>query len=194
MTKAYDASTSEVTIALRNQFPVKTIDGVTVYANFAAMTPDMLRRILEEGALRVLNDGIGSAQLTDAEKRAKIEKRLDAWARGEWTIKERAQSIWTVMRECFVAEMLEKQTTTEKAVEASIKATIAAVFGEKEKATFENYLKAVATLKAKADGEKRSVDDIRIALEEKYGEMAQARIAAQEAVPTVKIDVSMIDI
>lgn len=192
----YNRETVDVTLAVRKQFPIATFGSETVYAPFADMPVDVLRTLIEQGAMRILKDGAGGKDKSDADKIAGMRKRIDAWLGGNFHVTERAAGIWTTMREAYVAEQQAKhEGLSSRAVEQAIDKTIKSVLGADAKLTFENFLRAVAKSLAKKAGEKRSMDDLFTALVEKYEKAAGELIKAHNAaLAAVKIDLTDIEV
>jgi hypothetical protein len=90
-----------VTLNLRESFPIKSYGQDTVYAPFADMPEDVLVTLIEQGALRILNDGAGGKDKTDVEKAAGMRKRIDAWIAGNFHITTRGSTVETLMREAL---------------------------------------------------------------------------------------------
>lgn len=192
MAQTYDVSTSNVTLALRNQFPAKTFAGKTVYVPFAELPAEVIVTLLEQGALRILNDGNGAKDLTDDERFAKMQKRVDAWKQGSFRVVDRADSLQSLMKECYVAEQVAKHAgTSAKQVETAIRATVKAELGDVN-ATFDNFLKAVAKQLAKRPGEKRSGETITDLLGGVWEGKAQA-LAAERAKANAKVTIDLGD-
>lgn len=170
-----------ITLDVRDAFPIRSFGQDTVYAPFASMPPALLVTLLYEGAQRILGDGAGGSKKTDAEKIAGMNKRIDAWLAGNFTITDRGESATTAMREAYIVECLGNMSIdpndraatrkAEKAINESIAATVTKVLGKDTKATFTNYLAAIATSMAKVEGS-GTKDEILEALESKYEGLA----------------------
>ncbi len=130
--------------------------------------------------------------MDDAAWQAARDKRTLPWKQGLWAAKagQRGEQFVTHMRNAFVAEQVSKGKTV-KEVDALISARVKALFGDKEKATFDRFLDATATLIAKEA--KVDYNDARAKLETKYETLAREALAAAEKVVDA-IDISDIDL
>ena len=130
--------------------------------------------------------------MNDAAWQAARDKRASAWMQGLWAAKagQRGEQFVTHMRNAFVAEQVAKGKTV-KEIDALIVARVRALFGDKEKATFDRFLDATSTLIAKEA--KVDYDDVRAKLETKYEALAREALAAAEKVVDA-IDISDIDL
>lgn len=130
--------------------------------------------------------------MDDAAWQAARDKRASAWYRGDWAAKagQRGEQFVTHMRNAFIAEQVAKGKTV-KETDALIAGRVKAVFGDKEKASFDRFLDATATLIAKEA--KVDYDSTRAKLEAKYEALAREALAAAEKVVDA-IDISDIDL
>jgi hypothetical protein len=130
---------------------LRNVGGVAVKLDWTKVPEAILPAILEVGAKTVLTNAFngGGKTATDTEKLAAMEKKIAAWYRGEFNVVTRGDSMMTAMREQYVDERRAATNATRADVEKAIKATVKAVFGADESATFGKFLDAVATLKAK---------------------------------------------
>lgn len=176
--------TYEVKIALPERSLFKNIGGKAHYVDWQEVPANVLGEILVGGAMIILNNAFNSVSKDDKANEdmrlARALKRLDAWKQGSYTIVERGDGQASLMKECYVAEVQERNPGASlKSIEAAIKRTVKETLGEVN-ATFDNFLHAVAVQKASADGETRSADELRKALVERY-EDAAAKLAASRA-------------
>ena len=165
-------------------FPVKTLEYALVNGFLSALS-DVSRP----------KDDNGKA-MDDSCWQAARDKRMVSWKQGDWAAKggARGESAMTALKEQYIDERKAAIGATRKAVEDSIKATIKSVFGDKEPATFDNFLNAVAVLKHRAsDGESGDVISIREAIETDLAARAEAA-AAERAKIAKSIDVSALDL
>lgn len=132
------------------------------------------------------------------DREAKVQKKLDAWYRGEFNVVARGDSILTAMREVYILDTIAKYKAagtevTIAEVEKSIKATVTSVFGEKESATFGKFIDAMARLIARNEhGPKATEEQIaeaREAFESHYAKLVEER-AAKQAKAAEKLDLS----
>jgi hypothetical protein len=88
-----------------NEVYVGTFGGKRFAFNWTEIPTEVIGRILTEGALRVLRDGTGGKDKTEAEKLAAVTKRVDSWRAGSWTVSARGSAIETIMRELIKANV-----------------------------------------------------------------------------------------
>lgn len=163
-----------------DKMPIETIQFAVVNGFLSALS-DVSRPKDENGKA-----------LDDAAWQAARDKRALPWKQGLWAAKagQRGEQFVTHMRNAFVAEQVAKGKTV-KEIDALISARVKALFGKDEKATFDRFLDATATLIAK----EANVDyqDARAKLETKYETLAREALAAAEKVVDA-IDISDIDL
>jgi hypothetical protein len=154
----------------------------------------VLARIFETG-LKVLLTNVyngGGKTATDSERVAALQKKVDAWKRGEFNVVDRGESFFTAWREVYMADCLAAGLKTSEA-EANIKAKVAEFLPKDTKATFNAYLDALAIEAVKA-GEAGDVESMRAALEGYYSTEAakreEARAKSKAKVVAPKIDLS----
>jgi hypothetical protein len=154
----------------------------------------VLARIFETG-LKVLLTNVyngGGKTATDSERVAALQKKVDAWKRGEFNVVDRGESFFTAWREVYMADCLAAGLKTSEA-EANIKAKVGEFLPKDTKATFNAYLDALAIEAVKA-GEAGDVESMRAALEGYYSTEAQkreeARAKSKAKVVAPKIDLS----
>lgn len=122
-------------------------------------------------------------------KMAAAQKKLDAWYRGEFNIVERGDSMLTAMKEAYIDDIRSKQEGASiKDVEESIKATVSAVYGEKETATFGKFLDAMGTLLHKQD-DSQTAEQHREAMESYLAGLVEESAKKRSAV-AAKLDVT----
>jgi hypothetical protein len=189
----YTTTTNPVTINVRDAFPIAAFAGDTVYVEFSKLPPHMLATLLEEGAQRILRDGIGAKDLSDVEKAAKLRKRIDAWMLGQFRITERDAQQSTLMKECYVQEQLQKHPgASQKQIESAMRQTVKAQLGDVN-ATFDNFLRAVSKQASAGDDAKAQATYEKLA-----GKYEQAAIELQKtraaAASSVTIDLTDFDI
>lgn len=126
---------------------------------------------------------------TDADLAAARDRIVtQAWMQGTWNLSGAGprESLMGELREFYVAERIVADGTTAKAVDSKIKATVKAVFGEDEKASFGRFMDAVATMKVKADPKLDFVttrDEIEAGLVERYRADKAAKAEAEAESP-----------
>lgn len=188
-------ATTVVEVPVRDSVAVATYGGKTVWLEASKLSPEMLGTLIYEGSLRILRDGIGAKDLSDAERIAKLEKRLAAWKAGSFRVLERGDALASLMRECYVREVQAKHPgATQRAVEKQMRETVKATLGEDVNATFENFLRAVA----KGVAEREGKEEVEVAelLIEKYEAAARELMAererAKEATQGMTLDLSSV--
>lgn len=188
------SNTFEVTITLPKSLFLRNVAGKPVNLDWTSVPAAVIADIACGGAKVLLTNAFnsGGKDVKESDRLANMQKRMDAWARGEYAITERAASQTALMAECYIAEMLARHDgTSEKAVRDAMRATVTKMLGKDTKATFVNFLQATATAMAKADGEKRSKDELLALLTAKY-EKAAAELEAERAkASTVELDLSI---
>jgi hypothetical protein len=185
----------KMTVELPSAVFLRNIDGEAVSLNVEKLEafPHLVARVFEAGAKVILTNAYngGGTAASDSEKLAQMQKRMDAWYRGEFAVTERGSSQLTLMRECYVEAVKAATGTSEQAVDKQIKATVEAVFGKDTAAKFDKFLEALATQKAKATkGDKQQLLE---AMTQKW-EKAAAELAAERAKATAAIDLTGLDI
>lgn len=185
----------EITINLPNKTFLRNVAGEPVNLDWSKVEAGVIAKICEGGAKVLLTNAFngGGKDASESERLAAMQKRMDAWARGEYAITERGPSMAGLMRECYVADVRDKTSASEKAVDDAIKARVAEVFGPKEKATFPAFLRATAKLASKVKGESRSESELLEALEAKW-EKAAAELSAARADADKALDLGDIDL
>lgn len=125
------------------------------------------------------------------EKQARLDKRLASWYRGEWAIAERGEGIFTAYRdEVFIPRCLEDGMTMKQA-EQLIRDKVKEHFPPDTKATFANFIEAVAIeSESDFDGNRAAA---REAIESWYEDELNTRRAAREKAAT-KVAVPKMDL
>lgn len=116
---------------------------------------------------------------TLAEKAAAANKRRASWQRGEWAIVERGESEHTAMREAWIDDYRAKTGATAKEAESHIRQTVTDAYGKDTKATFSNFIDAVA--QSHVDNEDfDNLADARDAVESALSAMVEAAAKRRE--------------
>jgi hypothetical protein len=189
-------STFTITLELPNS--IKTSlgkdTGIWTEVQLNAIPANVLKAACLNGFISALNDisrgkDENDRPLSDEAWGKKRAQRVATWVKGEWTSSARSESAMSMLKDQFISEQVAGGATAKQA-EASIKATVAAVFGDKEPATFARFLDAVATMLSKEKGAK-GYDEVRAEIE---GDLqARAEAAALERAKVVqKADVSSV--
>lgn len=183
---------NEVTITLPASIFLRNHDGAALNVTAEQLIP-VAAKLLEVGAKTILTNvwNGGGANATDPERLAALQKKLDAWSRGEFNVVERGESQYTAMREVFVADMVAAGHTTRAADEA-IKAKVAERLGKDTKATFANFIEASAIEYAEAD-DGMTRDEAREALLSYYASEADRR-EKERAKAGTKVELPKIDL
>lgn len=153
----------------------------------------ILGRVCEVGIKTILTNvynGEGK-DATETERLAKLEKKLDAWKRGEFVVVERGESSYTPMREVFISDCVRDGLTVKQA-EQAMRDAVTERLGKDAKATFSNYLDATAAAMAEGD-EFDDAASAREALEGYYAAEAEKRAAAAAKV-SAKVKVPTLDL
>lgn len=165
----------------------------SVEFDFAKFTPEVLRAALINGFLGALNNipksnGKDEAPKSNAEWLKAKQDKIAVWANGSWSTGRTGDrdSLAGEMRDAFQAEQ-EAKGVSRKESAKTIASTVKEAFGDKESATFANFLLAVATNLAKANLPEGSADEVTAKtkeladkLEAKYRTMALANIASRK--------------
>ena len=115
------------------------------------------------------------------------QKRVDAWLAGTWATIERADSDMALAKDQYYAEALAERFLDAGKVDAEIKATVEANLPAKTKATFANFLLALAT-GLDPDGDDESIREIADSVEAALVERAlEAKKLREESAKKVKV-------
>lgn len=122
----------------------------------------------------------GGSEASKAEKLAALEKRLGAWANGDWAIVERGESQYTAMRELWIDDFRKaNEGASVKDAESFIRESVTEAFGKDTKATFQAMLDVIA--KSHVDnGDFADVHSAREAIESSYSKRIDERNAARD--------------
>lgn len=182
-------------IEMPDRITVRTVNGAPVYWEVAKMPESVMADIARVGGLTVLTNAFngGGANATEAERLAAMQKKLDAWERGEFRVVERGESAFTGMREAWLDEFRAATGASLKQAETFLRDKVTAALGKDAKATFSNYLDVTAAELVKAN-EFESAADAREALEAHYAKLAddaaKARAKAGAKIEAPKLDLS----
>ena len=181
-----------VSINVPASIMLRNVDGKPVYLNVEALPTAIIGKVFEAGAKVILTNAFngGGAKSTEAEKLAQMLKRMDAWMKGEYAVTERGASQETLMREVYVARVMEAKGCSAADVDKAIKATVAKVMGKDTAAKFSTFISCVAKVKfdGDTDGAVKWEQDTIADLEK-----AAAELAAERAKATESIDLSDFD-
>lgn len=182
-------ATFEATLTLPTNLHIRNVAGNAITLDLSKVPVNVLEQIVTRGSTTILGNvwnGGGSAA-TETERLANLQKKMDAWYRGEYASVERSESGFTAMREQYIDERRAAAGLTRAQVEKAIKDTVAQVFGKDEAATFSKFLDAVATVKAKANGTDAPTE--RAAIESALAERT-AKAAAERAAASKDLDLT----
>lgn len=160
------------------------------------LTPELLAIAVVNGFTSAWSDisrpmDENGKKLDDAAWQAARDKRSAAWLAGNWNQvgSGKPQSMLTQMKEQYIDERRAATGMTRAAIETAMKGAVTAVFGKESKFTFQTFLEAVATLKAKETGA-----DYGETFDTLYGELETRTIEAiaqsAKAVAAIEVDVS----
>lgn len=182
---------TKVSVELPASIFLRNHEGKALSVTAEQMTP-VLAELIKVGAKTVLTNvwNGGGKDATDSERLAALQKKLDAWSRGEFNVTERGESQYTAFKEVFIADCIAAGHTTKSAEEA-IRAKVAELLGKDTKATFANFIEATAIEYEKAGDMTR--DEARNALEGYYANEADKRAKAREAA-NAKIELPKLDL
>lgn len=179
-------------IDLPERIFLRTVDGKAVYAEPGSFE-SVLSKVTEVGIKTILTNvfnGEGK-DASETERLAKLNKKLDSWARGEFAVIERGEVFYTAWKEVFIANCIAAGMTTKQADEA-IRATVTERLGKDTKATFANYIEA-HSLALVESGDFPDRDSARTALESYYtaeaekAAKARAKVSAKVTVPSIDL-------
>lgn len=182
------------TLSIANRIFLRTVDGKPVNWDTANCPDPLFEKLIEVGAKTILTNVYngGGKDATPAEKLAALQKKLDAWARGEFNVVERGESQFTAMREAWVDETRAATSMTIKQADEYLRAKVVEKYGKDAKATFSLFLDATAA-EYVAAGQFESAADAREALESHYAKLADDAAKAREKA-SAKIEVPTLDL
>lgn len=163
--------------------------------------PANVLEVIVTAGIKVILTNVYNGEGKDAkhdDRVAKVQKKLDAWYRGEFNVVARGDSILTAMREAYIDDIRAKREeagspVSVAEVEKSIKETVTAVFGEKESATFGKFIDAMGRVIAREqhgkDATEEQIATAREAFESRYAKLVEER-AARRAKVAEKLDLS----
>ena len=121
------------------------------------------------------------------------EKRVKPWLQGSWGSTERAPRNTSLWRDVYESDCVAVGMTLAQAI-AALANKVAERLGKDSKATFDNYIEALAIEAEDESKGKTSRDDARSALEAYYadeaGKRAEAAAKVQDSIKPPKIDLS----
>lgn len=170
------------------QHVMRLESGETLSFKWSELSPEMVARILGEGALRILRDCKGNK--TETEAFAATAKRVDAWRNGSFTIVDKSDAVEAEMLTAHIAAVMERTGATEKVVKSAMADLIAAQLpndagGKRKPLNWDNFLKAMARQHKWSDAETAEYDAPRRAAAEA---VVNSRRAASASVG--KLDMS----
>lgn len=176
---------TKVTIELPARILLRNSGGKPVYLESDRINAQVWAAIAEGGVNIIMNNTFnsGGKAASETERLAAMQKRLDAWYAGNYVIGS------TGPRDSIMGDAKRAFLKKNPDGEAVIKAKVAAVLGKDEKATFANYLKAVATDLAKAKDSKFD-DEFEALLAKAEAAALKHREEQAAALANLDIDVS----
>lgn len=188
-----NAELVEVTFALPRYMTLSTkAGGPITKVDWSEMPGDLFAQVIPNALRTVLMNCYNGAgkDASDAEKLAILQKKLQAWRNGEANVRDRGESETAAWKEVYLSDCIAAGLTA-KAAEAALKAEVTERLGADTKATFANYIEAVAIASTSKDVTR---DQAREALEAYYTtEAAKRAEAAKKAgakIEAPKIDLS----
>lgn len=177
-----------VTIQLPDTTTIRTVAGKPVVVKWADIPANVVAALVEGGA-KIIGNNVwngGGKDVQDADRMAALQKRLDAWKRGQYAIVERegGQQLLTVAFEAWRAALAADNGVTEKAMDEHLSAMVEATFGKDAKRTADNKVNAAMTALAKEA--KTEVAAQREAWDAKWLPIAEAKLA-EEAKASAKL-------
>lgn len=182
-------------IELTPRIMLRTVAGNAIYLDVDKLPDPIIAKVFEAGAKVILTNAFngGGKDATEAERLAAMQKKMDAWSRGEFAVVERGESAFTGMREAWLDEFREATGATIKQADAFLADKVHSALGKDAKATFSNYLDVTAKELVKA-GQFESDADAREALEAHYAKLAndaaERRAKAKAKLEAPKLDLS----
>lgn len=184
------------TVNVADRIFLRTVDGKPVNWDAKDVPDSIIEKLIEVGAKTILTNVYngGGATATTSEKLAQLQKKLDAWKRGEFNVVERGENQFTAMREAWMDEIRAATSMSIKEADEYLRGKVRAKFGEDHKATFSAFLDATAA-EYVAAGQFENDADAREALEAHYAKLAddaaKAREKASAKVVVPTLDLSM---
>lgn len=182
--------TTEVTLPKR--ILLRNVAGKPIYLEVDKLPASVIAAVFEGGAKVILTNAFngGGKDRPEAERLAQMQKRMDAWARGEYVVVER-ESAYGAMREAYIDETKARTNASVKDIEAGMAKAVKDAFGKDEKVTFGRFLDAIALVLASAKN--GSPAEVREKLEAKYARLAD-EAAAKRKETSAALDVSGISL
>lgn len=188
------SNTHTRSLNIANRIFLRTVDGKPVNFEASACPDSIFEKLIEVGAKTILTNVYngGGKEATASEKLAQLQKKLDAWKRGEFNVVERGESQFTAMREAWMDEIRAATAMTIKQADEYLRGKVRAKFGDDHKATFSAFLDATAA-EYVAAGQFESDADAREALESHYAKLADDAAKEREKA-SAKIEVPTLDL
>lgn len=172
----------KVTINVPDSLVIRNVGGKAVRVDFTRVPESVFSDAFQGGFLVVMNNTFnsGGKDASETERLANLERRINAMYEGHWISKGGGgSSLVPYMWEALWAEkgIADNPAAVAKATKDAAE-LVRKTLGEKEKATFGNYIRAISTQVAKA----RKLDAIAVMdkLMGKYESLAEARKAEAE--------------
>lgn len=182
------------TITLPDRIFLRTVGGKAINCDTRKLNESVMAKIAEVGIKTILTNVYngGGKDASESEKLAALQKKLDAWERGEFAVIERGENQFTAMREAWVDELRAATKMTAKQCDEYLREKVKAKFGDDHKATFSAFLDATASEYVEA-GQFDNAADAREALEAHYAKLADDAAKEREAA-SAKVVVPTLDL
>jgi hypothetical protein len=160
-------------LSFPNRVFLRNVGGKPISLDVSALPDAIVERVFEVGAKTILTNVYngGGKDASDAEKLAALQKKMDAWARGEFAVVERGESQFTAMREAWLDEFRAATGASIKQADEYLSAKVKDALGKDAKATFSHFLDVTANEYVAAK-QFDNAADAREALEAHYAKLA----------------------
>lgn len=156
----------------------------------ADFTKEVIQLALVNGLTGALNDisrgkDDKDKPNTDDVWLAARQKRVDAWSKGVWAKGERGDTNLSLVKDQYYFELMTERQMTTKKIDAEIKAVVEAHMPKDTKASFQNFMQAlaIAHLPKGDEGEREALaDQIEAALLERAMKRQAAAEKAKDAI------------
>jgi len=126
--------TFEVTLTLPQSIFVGTYEGKAIRCELNGLSAALLSEVIPTALVTVLKNAANGGGKADneADKSAKVLKKMDAWAKGDANVRDRGESQYAAMRDVYLSDCIAVGMTA-KAAESAVKAKVAEYMGEADK-------------------------------------------------------------
>lgn len=189
----------EFKINIEDKTFLRNVSGMAVNIDWTKVHPNVIPSILTTGATTILNNTFngGGKNADDKERMEKVKAKLAAWEAGDFNVASRGGSgVWGKAKDAYVLKVQAAHPgTTQAQVVAKMKALVKEVFGDKETASMENFVNALAAqaIPGKGDkvAERREAEALRIrdSLVDYMAKIEAERAEAQKGLDLSDIDI-----